>query len=341
MADPTMHDVATLAGVSIKTVSNVINDYVHISAETRARVLAAIKELDYHPNLSARGLRSGKTGVIGLALPELRQNYFAELADAVIRAAELKNRGVVVQQTGGSARREAEVLSRSRVQLIDGLLFSPAGIGEDDAALLDVDYPLVLLGEHIFGSTADHVTMHNVSAARAAVEHLIEIGRRRIAVIGVNPPGEQVIRSADFRLTGYRAALESAGIPIDPALERVAAPWHRESGADAARGMLEDGVEVDAVFALNDSLALGVLRALGESGRRVPDDIAVIGFDNIDEARFSVPSLSSIEPGRDAIASTAVDYLIERIDAKPGTVTPPRLFKPEFRVVARESTRAS
>ena len=154
----TLHDVAQLAGVSFKTVSNVINDYPHVSEKTRARVLAAVKELDYHPNRSARSLRSGRTGAIGLAVPELSLAYVAELADAVITAAEERDIVVLIEQTGGDRRRELEVLDGSRRQLTDGLLFSPLALSNDDADLLDVDYPLVLLGERIFNGPVDHVT---------------------------------------------------------------------------------------------------------------------------------------------------------------------------------------
>lgn len=340
MSSPTIHDVARVAGVSIKTVSNVINDYPHVRPETRRKVQEAIEQLDYRPNLSARGLRSGRTGVIGLAVPELRQNYFAELADAVIRAAERRQLGVVVEQTGGDRQREIEVLSGRRVRLTDGLLFSPMALGQGDRELLNTGFPVVLLGERIFGGPTDHVTMHNGSSARAAVEHLISIGRRRIAVIGAHPDGKEEVRSADLRVRGYRAALEAAGIAINPKLIRVAAPWHRENGAEAMRELLADGVPFDGLFALNDTLALGALRALGEAGRKVPDDVAVIGFDNIDESSYSVPSLSSVDPGRETIAATAVDLLLERITEKPETAVPPRLIKPEFRIVARESTGA-
>jgi len=335
---PTMHDVARVAGVSIKTVSNVINDFPHVRPSTRTRVLSAIKELGYRPNLSARGLRSGRTGVIGLAVPELRQNYFAELADAIIRAAEKHDLGVLVEQTSGDRDREiAAVTGSGRLRLTDGLLFSPERLGQDDRHLLDNGFPSVLLGERIFGGPIDHVTMHNVSSAQAAVEHLLRIGRRRIALIGAHPDQREELRSADLRVRGYKAALHEAGIPVVPELIRVAAPWHRENGAEAMRALIAAGIPFDALFALNDTLALGALRALGDAGRRVPDDVAVIGFDNIDEARFSLPSLSSVDPGRDVIAATAVELLIERINEKEGQ-RPPRTIKPEFRIVAREST---
>jgi len=333
----TLHDVARIAGVSIKTVSNVVNDYPHVREATRARVLSAIAEVDYKPNLSARGLRSGKTGVIGLAVPELRQNYFAELADAIIRAAERHNVSVVIDQTGATREGEVAVLSGKRLRLTDGILFSPERLGQEDIELLEVDFPVVLLGERMFDGPTDHVSMNNVECARAATEHLIGIGRRRIAVIGAHPTHQDDVRSANLRMRGYREALAAAGIPYDDSLVRAAAPWHRENGAAAMRSLLGDGVEFDAVFTFNDTLGLGALRALGEAGVRVPQDVALVGFDNIDETRFSVPSMSSVDPGRDEIARLAVDLLIERINEK-GEPQQPRQILADFHVVGREST---
>jgi DNA-binding LacI/PurR family transcriptional regulator len=336
---PTMHDVARVAGVSIKTVSNVINDYPHVRPGTRDRVNEAIHQLDYRPNLSARGLRSGRTGVIGLAVPSLRENYFAELADAVIRAAEKRGLGVMVEQTSGQRDAELRAVSTSRPRFLDGLLFSPVSLGQDDAEALLVDGPLVLLGERIFGGPTDHVTMHNMSSAQAAVEHLLEIGRRRIALIGADLDGGDEPNSANLRLRGYLRALEGAGIDLDPALVRPTAmsQWNRAGGAAATHRMVADGVQFDAIFALNDTLGLGVLRALGEEGMTVPDDVAVIGFDNIDESKYSVPSMTTVDTGRDEIAAIAVDRLIERINEK-GERRPPETFKPAFRIIRREST---
>lgn len=334
----TLHDVARLAGVSIKTVSNVVNDYPHVRPTTRAKVLAAIEEVGYRPNVSARGLRSGKTGVIALALPELSLSYFAELADAVIRAAEKHGYVVLIEQTaGGDREREIEMLSSPRLQVTEGLIFSPLGMSNEDAALLEVPYPLVTLGERIFDGPVDHITMRNVEAARAATEHLIEGGRRRIAVIGAHE-GE-VIGSAALRMQGYAEALADAGLPYDEALVGNVGLWHRRDGAEAMRRIIEAGVEFDAVFGLNDALAMGALRALQENGFSVPRDVAVIGFDAVDETRYSLPPLSTIDPGRDQIAETAVRVLAERI-AERGDPAPPNRYLSDFRVLARESTRA-
>ena len=338
----TIRDVARVAGVSAKTVSNVINDHPHVRTEVRDRVRSAIVEVGYRPNLSARGLRSGRTGVIGLAVPALRENYFAELADSVIRAAEKRNLSVLVGQTNGDRAHELEVVKGSRLQGTDGVLLSPVRLGQRDVDALNVPLPLVLLGERIFGGPTDHVTMHNVTSAQAAVEHLLSRGRTRIALIGAPEQGvpERLAEdpsSAALRRHGYRQALDAAGIAETPELVCPTGPWGREAGATAVRRLLAERIPFDAIFALNDTLGLGALRALGEAGIRVPDEVAVIGFDNIDETRFSVPSLSSVDPGRDTIAEMAVEMLVERI-RETGERRPPRLMKPAFTIVEREST---
>ncbi len=330
----TMHDVARVAGVSIKTVSNVINDYQHVRASTREKVLAAVAELGYRPNMSARNLRRGRTGAISLAVPELKITYFAQLADQVIENARDRGHVVLIEQTGGDRARELEMLRSPRRSSTDGLIFSPLGMENADAALLDIGTPLVLLGERIFHGPVDHVAMDNVEAAVAATRHLLERGRRRIALLGAHE-GE-VIGSAGLRTLGYRRALEEAGVPYDPDLVGWSDPWHRANGATSMEQVLARGVRPDGVFAMNDELALGALRHLQQAGHRVPEDVMIIGFDDLEEARFSLPSLTSVDPGRAEIARKGVDLLLDRLE---GTyVGEPREVLTKFRVVEREST---
>jgi DNA-binding LacI/PurR family transcriptional regulator len=332
----TLHDVARLAEVSIKTVSNVIHDYPHIRPATRQKVEDAIAELGYTPNLTARNLRSGRTGAIALALPDLGLAYFAELAAQVIQEAEAAGVAVLVEQTGADRDRELDLLRGPRRKLTDGLIFSPLGMSNEDKAALEVDYPLVLLGERIFDGPTDHVTMRNVDAARAATEHLIASGHRRIAVIGAHE-GE-LVGSAALRMQGYREALEAAGIPYDDEIVGYTTLWHRANGADSMRELLARGARFDAVFGLNDTLALGAMRVLQEAGRRVPDDVAVIGLDGLDEAKYSIPSLTTVDPGRAWIARTAVATLLERISGTPDPE--PRTMFADFRILDRESAPA-
>lgn len=330
-----MNDVARRAGVSLKTVSNVINGYPYIREATRERVESAIAELDYQVNVSARNLRSGKTGMIGLAVPELSLAYFAELADLVMQEADRRGLTVLIEQTGASREREIAALTSPRRGMTDGLIFSPLALSQEDSALLDVDFPLVVLGERIFGGPADHVTMQNVQAAKAATEHLISLGRRRIAVIGVHP-GEEV-GSAGLRLRGHLEALSEAGIAPDPTLLGVSDLWHRAQGAEAMTRMLDAGIVPDGVFGLNDTLALGAMHVLLTRGFSVPDDVAVVGFDDIDDAQYSLPPLTTIRPGQLEIARLAVELLDEQIGAKD-----PRRAAVEreaaFELVIREST---
>lgn len=332
----TIHDVARMAGVSIKTVSNVLNGYANIRPATKQRVLEAIESLDWTPNLTARGLRSGRTGLINLIIPYLRNAYFAELSDVLMEAADAQGLSVIVAQTGGERRRELDLLRGPRAQMVDGIIFSPLALGEQDTPLLAmVNTPMVLLGERILEGPKDLVTMHNVEGIRAATRHLLDQGRRRILAFGSDSSLEN--GSANLRLIGYRQALEDAGVPFDPALVVDVVGWFRSVGAAAMRTFLEQGVPFDGVVAFNDLIALGAMRTLQEAGVRIPADVAVIGFDDIDDSRYSRPSLSTIDPGREEIAETAIRFLKERIDAPDPTI-PAREHLSGFRLVQREST---
>ena len=333
---PTIHDVARLAEVSIKTVSNVMNDYPHIRPATRQRVLDAIATLDYKPNLSARGLRSGKTGLLSLIIPDLRNPYFAELADVVVRSAEARGLSVMIAQSNGDRDRELSLLLGPRMQMVDGVLFSALALSAADSDLLGkIRTPMVLLGERILDGPKDHVTMRNVEGSQAATEHLIGIGRRRLVALGSDPA--QGIGSAALRLEGYRRALAAAGIEEDPDLVVDVLGWYRRTGADSMRRFLERGTDFDGVVAFNDQIALGALRVMQEAGLRVPEDVAIIGFDDVDETAYTLPSLSTIDPGRDEIAEVALRYLVGRIDGSDADV-PPRDHLTAFRVHQREST---
>ena len=212
----TMQDVAKAAGVSIKTVSNVVNDYPFIRPDTRRRVLESIAALSYQPNLSARGLRSGRTGAVSLVIPDLKNAYFAELADALMGAASRRGLAVVIEQSGADRDRELAILAGPRMRMVDGVLFSALGLRPDDAAFLKVATPLVLLGEQILDGPTDHVTMENTKGAKAATEHLLTLGRRRPLAFGAHP--DRVHGSSGLRLSGYREALEEARVAYLPEL---------------------------------------------------------------------------------------------------------------------------
>jgi DNA-binding LacI/PurR family transcriptional regulator len=331
-----MRDVARLAGVSVKTVSNVVNRFPHVSGATRTRVLAAIEELGYQMNFSARNLSLGRTGLIALAVPELSLPYFGELASEVIQAAQSRGYTVLLEQTGGLRERELEVLSSARRRMSDGLIFSPIGLRAGDAPELEVGFPMVLLGERALHSKIHHVAMANLAGARAATEHLLAGGRRRIALVGSFDA--EGVGAGSLRTRGFLDALDAAGVKHESSRTGAAIVWTRSAGAAAMAQILDSGVQVDAVFALNDVLALGAMRVLFERGLRVPDDVAVVGFDDIDDARFSCPSLTTVQPGRTQIARTAVALLVQQLDGGLSTESAGERFVADFTLELREST---
>jgi DNA-binding LacI/PurR family transcriptional regulator len=329
---PGLKDVAARAGVSIKTVSNVVNGYVHVAPGTRARVQDAIDALGYTPNLAARQLRSGRSGAIALALPELQSPYFAEMAGRIVHAAERRSWAVLIDQTDGRADRERALVAGLRRHAIDGLIFSPLALAGEELVSSD-GTPMVLLGERVWHGPADRVAIDNTAGAIAATRHLAALGRRRIAAIGVQDFPSAV--TAHQRLAGYHLALSGAGLPADPRLLAGVDSFHRLDGAAAMERLLDMPEPPDAVFCFNDLLALGALRTLLTRGLRVPEDVALIGFDDIEDGRYGTPTLSTVSPDTARIAELATDLLAERLDQAGG---PPREIKVGHRLVPREST---
>jgi DNA-binding LacI/PurR family transcriptional regulator len=328
-----LKDVARAAGVSIKTVSNVVNDYPFVSAETRAKVQAVLDELGYRPNLSARRLRSGRSGLIALSIPEIAAPYFAELADSVVAAAEARGLTVLIDKTGGQRGHEQQTAAGIRDNVVDGTIASPLAMTAADVELLGRTHPIVLLGERLAHVSVDHVAIDSVAAAGVATRHLIDSGRRTIAVIGTGP---EISNTGRLRLRGYRETLGAAGIARAADLEGDVRWYHRPDGYAAMQQLLARRPDVDAVFCFNDLLAIGALRALREAGRRVPQDVAVVGFDDVEECLYTTPPLTSIAPDKPAIAAAAVDLLMRRMAREPD-LEPQEVFPP-FELVVRESS---
>lgn len=331
----TVKDVAARAGVSPKTVSNVITGTVFVRPETKARVRAALAELDYVPNLSARGLRNGRTGVIALALPDLGTPYSAEMAHSFVEAAHERGWAMQIEETGARPEREETLLLRAREQLVDGLVLNPVVSDEfalpDDTGSLP---PAVLIGE-VQQDRLDQVRVDPEQASYDMTRMLLGTGHRRIAVVG-SPVATHTF-TARLRTAGYRRALGDAGIPLDPALEIGCDDWSPRGGAQALDAFLDRAPIPDALFCFTDSLAIGALHTLWRRGIRVPKEVSVAGFDDVAHGEFASPPLTTVSFNKPAFARAALDHLAARIADR---AHPARLTLIPHRIVRRASTRS-
>ncbi|MET2011805.1 LacI family DNA-binding transcriptional regulator [Microbacterium chocolatum] len=309
-------DVAERAGVSMKTVSNVIHDYPHVAPPLRARVQAAIDELGYRPNLTARRLATGRTGMIALAMPEIDHPYFSELSRSIAEEAKGLGLRVIFEQTLGEADAERAVLHDREAGLVDGVIFHPVQMGTMEIARLAPDVPVVLLGESAMPVTSDHVMIDNVAAAADGVALLLQSGRRRIAFLGT--VRDDITGSTGQRLLGYQEQLIASGITPDPTLVLPVAGFSIEDSRDALTQAIESGIHFDAVLCRDDKFAIGALKSLAAAGRSVPDDVAVVGWDDTHLAGYSSPTLTSVAPDKRALARTALGLLKERIEGFAG-----------------------
>jgi len=330
-----LKDIAEYVGVSIKTVSNVVNgNHARVSPEKRRQVLEAVEAFHYQPNSAARHLRKGRVGIIALAIPDFANPYYADLGNAIILAAAARDYTVLLDHTRFDRASEYQILGGLRPHAIDGVILDPQALETGDLPASQGRVPVVLVGENLLDAPYDHVVTDNVAAARAATDHLLALGRRRIAALGVDE--RKTTGAAHLRAQGYAKALAEAGRPVDPRLFVSGHYWHRKGGAEAMRAVLALDDPPDAVFCFNDLLALGAMWTLHEAGCRIPDDVAVVGFDDIDDGRFARPSLTTIAPDKGEIGRLAVALLMGRID---GTRTgPPEHVEAPFHLHARGST---
>ena len=331
-----MRDVAALAGVSPKTVSNVVNGGVSVRPETRARVEDAVRRLDYRPNLSARGLRNGRTGAIALAFPDLATPYSAEMVHVFVEVAHDRGWSVQIEQTGTRPEREHDLLYRGKEHLVDGLVLNPVTLDASAIAGADTLPPVVVIGE-VEQTLVDQVGVDSVAAARDMTLHLAALGHRRIAVLGPFPPGADTA-SARARTHGWRLALQEAGLEHDPSLSIEVDEWSSPGAASAVRVLIARGGPLpDAIFCFTDSLAIGALHALAAAGVDVPGDVSVAGFDDVADGRFAVPAITTVSFDKWLFAERTLELLADRVADRQGD---PVLVRIPYRIVDRASTAA-
>lgn len=302
-ARPTIYDVARLAGVSTATVSRALNGAGQIAPSTRATIEAAVEQLGYRPNTIARSLVTKSTQTIALLLPDITNPFYAALVSGVQEYALGHNYTMLLCTTEGDAQREEQYLSLLRAKQVDGALVDGLLLPPDRIARFVKDgFPIVCLDRDVESNSVPLVQVNNRLGGRLATEHLLELGHRRIAHV----TGARELQISEERLAGYQTAL------VDLFDEQLVAEgkFTEESGHAAMLGLLERRPDLTAVFAANDLSAIGVLSAIAESGRQVPGDISVIGFDDLRLSAFTSPPLTTIKQPAAEIARLATELLI-------------------------------
>jgi len=308
----TMRQVAEHAGVSISTVSHVINRTRYVSENVTERVHNAMEKLDYRPNDLARSLRRGQTNTLGLVLPDSANPYFAEIGRAIESAAFELGYSVILGNTHGDLDKEDLYVDVLRKKQVDGIIF--VATGDKNTSVLNLlhrKFPVVLVDRDLSGVETDTVLIDNLQGGYLATKHLIDLGHGRIGCVS----GPSNITPSAERVTGYRTALEESGIQFDEKLI-IGGDFRPNSGYTATLALLGQGDAPTAVFTCNDLMAIGALRAAAEKQKIVPADLAVVGFDNIELASYTMPPLTTISQPIQEIGRTAAELLVERINEK-------------------------
>jgi len=329
---PTIRDVAARAGVSHQTVSRVINDSPRVTEATRERVLSAIRDLAYVPSPMARGLTTNQTRSIGVVADDVSDHFFARVVAGA--EAEARRRGYYLMI--GSVEPDDEEIGYLRLMLerrVEALILARPSVPLDEAdldAARSAGVPLVAVGSSDLQGVPV-VDVDNRQGGYDATRHLLEAGHRRIATI-VGPAGWP---SAAARFEGHRQALREAGVADDQQLVAHAADWGLESGQAAAAALLERGADFTALFAHSDLIALGAIRGLRDAGLRVPDDVSVVGYDDLPVAAYVEPALTTVHQPMGEVGARAAGIVLDRIaggaEPEPATQLLPAVL------VARES----
>jgi LacI family transcriptional regulator len=335
----TIKDVALRAGVSVTTVSHVVNDTRHVSAKGRERVEEAIRELGYVPNAMARSLKSNTTSTLGMLIPNSSNPYFAEIVRIVEDRCFGAGYTLVLCNTDDEPHRQSVYLQVLAERRIDGLIVVSTGAGDDDSLVTQLHglrIPTVLVDREIADPACDLVETAHMQGGLLAVRHLLSLGHKRIACIG-GPVG---VMPSEQRIEGWRMALAEAGATphADALLWRGG--FTSQGGYEAMHAILRTEQAPSAVFVCNDLMAIGALRAAHESGVHVPDDLSIVGFDDIELSAYTSPPLTTVAQPKERIGALAVDMLLERVGGKRRDARKV-VLQPELRVRASTARHAS
>jgi LacI family transcriptional regulator len=327
----TIKDIAKKAGVSIATVSYVINKSRPVSPELAARVNAAIDEIGYYPDANARSLKSKRTSTIGLIVPDNANPFFAEIAKGVEDAGFEAGFSVILCNSNAMIERELAYIDLLLSKRVDGVIYAPTSLSiQPIKRLVDQGIPVMVFYRETCGLNVDSVRINNLESSQRATQYLLDLGHRDIACIrplSMETPSGQ-------RVDGYQRAMAGAGLALSQDL--MPQGNNRISGGEiAARRLLESGKHFSAIFSANDAMAIGAMRVLRDAGLRIPNDVSVVGFDDITLARYSEPPLTTISQPKQEAGTLAVQRIIERIDKQH--TGGPREFVMETTLIERRS----
>jgi len=325
----TIQDVAKTAGVSVSTVSRVLNGKVDVAGETQERILSVIDDLGYTTNLAARSMRSLKKNLVGLIMPDIEYPFAIEVMKGVNRAIAESEFDLLVYTTGdvrksGRASHEQKYVSLLTNSISDGVILVAPVAGE-----FNIDAPIVSIDP--LASNPNYPAVHatNYHGALAAMEYLLGLGHKRIGYIS----GRAELESASRRLKGYTEALEEVGIPVDDELI-ASGDYTTETGMTGARQLLGLANPPSAIFASNDQMAMGVYQVAEEMGLRIPEDLSVVGFDNITESKYM--GLTTVDQFISEMGYVATQMLIKIINGIP---LEDQTYRMQTQLVVRSSCR--
>ncbi len=326
MSHKTIYDVARVAGVSSATVSRVLNNHPAVKLATRERVMKAVQDLDYQVNLLASALNTGQTRTIGLIVPDIANPFFAEIARGAEECAAERAFNIVMCNTHEQVEREARYVQVLRQKHVDGIIFTSAYLDDRNITpLMESGFPLVLVSREVEDIDVDSVRTDDFAGGYQAARHLISLGHKRIALLA----GPLSTKPSLDRKKGYEAALERAGLPVDPTIT-FSGEFTMESGRAMAEQLLASGRPFTALVAGNDPIAAGAIKVLRRRGIKVPEDVSVVGYDRTVLAEIMEPELTSVAQQMHEMGRQATELLLSRIlgtrnNGPVQVVLPPRL----------------
>jgi LacI family transcriptional regulator len=325
----TLRDVAEYADVSITTVSNVMRDWPYVSNHTRQRVHEAIQKLGYTPHVVARGLRTGQTQAIAFIVPDLANPYFAAIVSAAEDVAQEHGYTLLVFNSHENSEREAACIQRAARRWADGMLIAQTAEAQR-SALDGLSTPFVAIDRVPENYTSPSCTLDNFRAGQLAAQHLVELGHQCIAHLG-GPPHT---RPAQERLRGWQSVLETHGLPTHY-VTHTGNRWSCDDGYDAMQRIFTHRELPTAIFASNDRMAIGALRAIQERGLTVPGDVSLVGVDDIEISRFLNPPLTTVRQPLEDMARAGIELLLKLMQDDPPETTQV-LLQPQLMI--RQST---